>query len=162
MEKILILSDIHGGVGRAAKAVKMHRECKTVLFLGDGARHIDSLREHNPSAAFVSVRGNCDTPFDGVEETELTLDICSHRLFICHGHTRMVKSGKGALLKAAKEKNCTITLFGHTHIASEEYDRDSGIYMFNPGSIGEARDGKYTFGLLTLDEKNVLFSIGEV
>lgn len=162
MENILILSDIHGGVTRAIKAVKMHPECKIVIFLGDGARHIDTLREHNRDAAFVAVRGNCDTFLDGVDETELTLDICSHRIFLCHGHTRMVKGGKGALLKGAKEKNCDIALYGHTHIAHEEYDSESGIYMFNPGSIGESRDGRYTYGLLSLDEKNVLFSIGEV
>ena len=162
MENILILSDIHGGVRRATEAVKTHPECKTVIFLGDGARHIDTLDRHNPEAAFVSVRGNCDTFLDGVEETEIVLDICSYRIFICHGHTRFVKSGRGALLNAAKEKNCDIALYGHTHIAAEEYDSESGIYMFNPGSIGEARDGRYTYGILSLDEKSVLFSIGEI
>lgn len=162
METILILSDIHGGVRRAAEAVKTHPECKTVIFLGDGARHVDSLRAYNPDAAFVAVRGNCDTFLDGVDETELTLDICSHRIFMCHGHTRMVKGGMGVLLNAAKEKNCDIALFGHTHIVHDEYDSESGIYMFNPGSIGETRDGRYTYGLLSLDKNNVLFSIGEI
>lgn len=162
METILILSDIHGGVHRAIEAVKMHRKCKTVLFLGDGARHIDALRAANPDAAFVAVRGNCDTFLDGVEETELTLEICSHRIFMCHGHTRFVKGGNGALLNAAKERNADIALYGHTHIAHEEFDKDSGIYLFNPGSIGEARDGRYTYGLLSADEKNLLFSIGEI
>ncbi len=140
----------------------MHKECKIIIFLGDGARHIDTLEKYNPDAAIVAVRGNCDTFLDGVEETEMVLDICSHRLFICHGHTRFVKSGRGALLKAAKEKGCDIALYGHTHVAHEEYDRESGIYMLNPGSIGEARNGRYTYGLLSLDTKNVLFSIGEV
>ena len=162
METILILSDIHGGVHRAMEAVKTHRQCKTVLFLGDGARHIDALRTANPDAAFVAVRGNCDTFLDGVDETELTLEICSHRIFMCHGHTRFVKSGMGGLRNAAKEKNCDIALFGHTHIVHDEYDAENGIYLFNPGSIGDTRDGRYTYGLLSLDEKNVLFSVGEV
>ena len=93
MEKILVLSDIHSGVTRAKEAVKMHPECKTVIFLGDGARHLDILQNLTPDAAFVAVRGNCDTFLDGVSETELVLDMGNHRIFICHGHTRAVKSG---------------------------------------------------------------------
>ncbi len=162
MENILVLSDIHGGVRRAIEVAKLHANIKTVLYLGDGCRHLESLRAWLPNAAFVAVRGNCDTCLDGVSETELTLEIGGHRIFMCHGHTRMVKSGKGALLKAAKEKNCDIALYGHTHIAHEEYDSESGIYMFNPGSVGECRDGRYTYGILSLDEKNVLFSVGEI
>ena len=162
MENILVLSDIHGKVSLAIKAIREHHECKTVIFLGDGTRHIDVLEKAAPDKTFFSVMGNCDTFFDGVAEKEAVLDIGGHRIFICHGHTRMVKYGKGALLAAAKEKNCDIALYGHTHIAHEEYDSESGVYMFNPGSIGDCRSGRYTFGILSLDEKNVLFSIGEI
>ena len=162
METILILSDIHSGVRRAIEVAKTHAHCKTVFYLGDGCRHLDVLRPLLPNAAFVCVRGNCDTFLDGADETELTLEIAGHRIFLCHGHTRGVKSGLGGLLAAAKEKNCDIALYGHTHIAHEEYDAESGIYLFNPGSVGAARDGRFTYGILSLDEKNVLFSIGEI
>lgn len=162
METILVLSDIHGGVRRAIEVAKKHPDIQTVFYLGDGCRHLDALRPLMPNAAFVAVRGNCDTFLDGVDEAEVTLEICGHRIFLCHGHTRGVKYGLGGLLSAAKEKNCDIALYGHTHIAHEEYDSDSGIYMFNPGSVGEARDGRYTFGILSLDARNVLFSVGEV
>ena len=162
MENILVLSDIHGGKYFAKKALEMHSECKTVIFLGDGTRHIDALEKDFPRATFFSVMGNCDTFLDGITEKEAVLELAGHRIFICHGHTLMVKSGKGALLKAAREKECDIALYGHTHIAHEEYDADSGVYMFNPGSIGAPRDSRFTFGILSLDEKNVLFSIGEV
>lgn len=162
MENILVLSDIHSGVRRAVEVAATHKHIKTVIYLGDGCRHLDTLRREMPDAAFIAVMGNCDTFLDGVSETELVLDIEGHRIFICHGHTRMVKSGTGALLRAAKEKNCDIVLFGHTHVAHEEYDSESGIYLFNPGSIGNTRDGRYTYGILSLDKKNVLFSVGEV
>ncbi|MBQ9428630.1 MAG: metallophosphoesterase family protein, partial [Clostridia bacterium] len=55
-----------------------------------------------------------------------------------------------------------IALFGHTHRRCEEYIPEAGLYLFNPGSIGSSRDGVYSYGILTLDEKNVLFSFGEV
>ena len=162
MENILILSDIHARPRRAAEAIEQHPECETVIFLGDGARHVDYLDAEFPERIFVSVRGNCDTFLDGVEETELVLDIAGHRLFLCHGHTRSVKGGTGALLRAAKEKSCDIALFGHTHLPHEEYDSESGIYLFNPGSVGDPRNGRCTYGILSLDGKNVLFSVGEV
>ncbi len=162
MEHILILSDIHARYRYAVEAVKMHPECKTVLFLGDGCRHLDILREAAPRAAFVAVRGNCDTFLDGVQEDELVLEIAGHRLFLCHGHTRDVKYGRSRLLTAAKEKGCDIVLYGHTHIAHEAYDPESGVHLFNPGSIGAPRDGRFTYGLLSIDAKNVLFSIGEL
>ncbi len=162
MENILVLSDIHGGVSFAKKALEMHPECKTVIFLGDGARHIGALEKEAPEKTFFAVMGNCDTFLDGVPEREAVLEMEGHRIFICHGHTCMVKYGKGALLNAAKKKECDIALFGHTHIAYEKYDSESGIYMFNPGSIGAPRDSRFTYGILSLDEKNVLFSIGEV
>ena len=162
MENILILSDIHARYRYAVEVVQMHPECKTVLFLGDGCRHLDALREVAPQAAFVAVCGNCDTFLDGVSETELVLELAGHRIFLCHGHTRGVKYGLGGLLSAAKEKYADIALYGHTHIAHEEYDRESGIYLFCPGSIGAPRDGRYTYGILSMDAKNILFSIGEV
>ena len=162
MENILVLSDIHSGVRRAVEAVKMHPECKTVFFLGDGCRHVDALCNAAPDAAVVAVMGNNDTFLDGVSETELVLEIGSHRIFMCHGHTRMAKSGTGAMLRAAKAKDCDIVLYGHTHHTHEEYDSESGVYIFNPGSIGVPHDGRCTYGLLSLDKNSVLFSIGEV
>ena len=162
MENILVLSDIHGKISYALDVVKMHPECQTVIFLGDGARHIPHLEKAAPEKVFFSVMGNCDTFLDSITEKEAVLEISGHRIFICHGHTRMVKYGLSALHNIAKEKNCDIALYGHTHIAKEVFDSESGIYMFNPGSIGEPRDGRYTYGILSLDRKNVLFSIGEI
>ena len=162
MENILVLSDIHGRVRYALDAMESHPECKTVIFLGDGTRHIDELEKAVPEKCFCSGMGNCDTFLDGVTEKEAVLEIEGHRIFICHGHTRMVKYGKGGLVAAAREKNCDIALYGHTHIAHEEYDSEYGLYMFNPGSIGSPRDGRFTYGILSIDKKNVLFSVGEV
>ena len=67
----------------------------------------------------------------------------------------------GALLAAARRAGADIALFGHTHIPHEEYDPESGIYLFNPGSIGEPRAGRPSYGILSLSGKNVLFSLGE-
>ena len=67
-----------------------------------------------------------------------------------------------ALLAAARRAGADIALFGHTHLVHEEYDPESGIYLFNPGSIGEPREGKPSYGILSLAGENVLFSTGNV
>ena len=161
MEKLLVLSDIHGGVRRAAAAVAAHTDCTACLFLGDGVRHIEFLRGIAPHMAFVAVRGNCDTFLDGDYPEETVFACAEHTILLCHGHRYHVKSGTGALLATAKRTGADIALFGHTHIAHEEYDPASGIYLLNPGSIGEPRQGRPTFGILSLSGKNVLFSLGE-
>lgn len=162
MEKLLVLSDIHGGIRRAAEAVAMHGECTGIIFLGDGARHVEYLQSLAPHSAFIAVKGNCDTALDGISREEAVFECAGHRLLCCHGHRYGVKSGVGAYLAAAKRVGADIALFGHTHLPHEEYDSDSGIYLFNPGSIGSPRAGKPTYGLLTLSGGNVLFSLGEV
>lgn len=161
MEKILVLSDIHGGVQYAKAALREHPECKTVIFLGDGVRHVEDLEKTAPDKVIFSVMGNCDTCLDGVRDLEAVLELSGHRIFICHGHTRNAKYGHGSLIAAAKEKHADIVLFGHTHAVCDKYDSDSGVYLFNPGSIGKPYLGPNTYGILSLDEKNVLFSVGE-
>ncbi len=161
MEKLLILSDIHGNVRRAAAVVAAHTDCTACLFLGDGVRHIEYLRGLAPHMAFVAVRGNCDTFLDGDCPDETVFAVEGHNILLCHGHRYHVKSGTGALLAAARRAGADIALFGHTHLPHEEYDSASGIYLFNPGSIGEPRAGKPSYGILSLAGKNVLFSRGE-
>ena len=141
--------------------VAAHTDGTACLFLGDGARHIEYLRGLAPHMAFVAVRGNCDTFLDGDYPDETVFAVEGHNLLLCHGHRYNVKSGTGALLAAARRAGADIALFGHTHLPHEEYDSESGIYLFNPGSIGEPRAGKPSYGILSLSGKNVLFSLGE-
>ena len=163
MEKILVLSDIHAGMAYAKAALKEHPECKTVIFCGDGINCIDSLERFAPDKAFFSVMGNCDFGGYGVKDVEAVLEMEGHRIFICHGHTRDAKSGCTKLIAAAVQKDADIVLFGHTHAVCDVYDSESGVYLFNPGSIGNPHFGQpHSYGLLTLDKGNVLFSIGKI
>ncbi|MBQ7660534.1 MAG: YfcE family phosphodiesterase [Clostridia bacterium] len=162
MESILVLSDIHAGRRRAEEVVAAHPSCKTVFFLGDGVSAFVRLCEKFPDRAYFAVCGNCDFSIDGADTRESVLEICGHRIFLTHGDAYGVKGGVGGLIAAARARGADIALFGHTHRRHEEYVSEYGLYLFNPGSIGAARDGAYSYGILTLDEKNVLFSFGEV
>ena len=50
-----------------------------------------------------------------------------------HGHLYNVIFGMDRLYYLAKENNCNLVLYGHTHIQKmEEHD---GIIFLNPGSV---------------------------
>ena len=85
MEKLLVLSDIHGNVRRAAAVVTAHTDCTACLFLGDGTRHIEYLRGLAPHMAFVAVRGNCDTFLDG---DKISLPPLQFHAISTPGHTK--------------------------------------------------------------------------
>ncbi|MBQ9429546.1 MAG: YfcE family phosphodiesterase, partial [Clostridia bacterium] len=153
MESILVLSDIHAGAARAAEVLSSHPQVRTVIFLGDGVSALERLFANCTDRAYFAVRGNCDLFTDGVQAREALLEIGGHRIFITHGDAYGVKGGVGGLIAAAKARNADIALFGHTHRRCEEYIPEAGLYLFNPGSIGSSRDGVYSYGILTLDEK---------
>lgn len=66
---------------------------------------------------------------------------------LCHGHTLGVKS---SLLRAsyeARERGAQALLYGHTHIPHIDYH--DGLWLVNPGSIGDHRRPSY--GVLTVE-----------
>ena len=158
--KILILSDSHGRTGRLGDAVRMHRDADLICFLGDGLSDLD-VYEKTLGIPIYAVRGNCDwsSLSDAIPDTRI-VEREGHRLFLAHGHTLGVKGGEGGLIAAARAAGCDIALFGHTHLPTEKYLSEYGMYLFNPGSIGDPREGAPSFGLLMLDRRNVLFSHG--
>ena len=61
MENILVLSDIHYKSKYAFEVLKAHPECQTVIFLGDGTRYVELLKQEAPEKAYIAVNGNCDS-----------------------------------------------------------------------------------------------------
>ena len=80
----------------------------------------------------------------------LCIKIAGVMIFMTHGHTYYVKQGIGAFLKAARDYDAQIALYGHTHIPYCEQEPD-GLWVMNPGACGyyggsagllELKDGK--------------------
>ena len=160
--KILILSDSHGRKALVREVMQMHRDADFVCFLGDGISDLTSL-EAIYGIPIYAVRGNCDwSPLSDTVPCTRILEREGHQLLLAHGHTLGVKGGEGGLIAAARAEGCDIALFGHTHLPTERYLSEHGMYLFNPGSIGEPREGAPTYGLLMLDAGNVLFSHGSL
>ncbi len=153
--KCLVFSDSHGSYLNMQSALRMHRDAQLVFFLGDGLSDAEALSEYDKTRAWYFVRGNCDfrgfvggVPVGKTEEIVLF----SKKIVITHGDLYGVKYSREGLLDMARSRLADIVLYGHTHIASEEYV--DGIYLFNPGSA------RASYGILTIDENNVLFSHG--
>ena len=171
MMNFLILSDSHRNKANVEAAVRRSRNIDAILFLGDGLGDLG----YEPSFMSVpvfSVRGNCDMFFSGEAEDELILHFDEYTIMMMHGHRFGVKSSFEAAAAHAANAVADILLFGHTHIPMEKYlgagEEVCGVklkkplHIFNPGSIGTADSGHYSFGTMTLDKKGVLFGHGRL
>ena len=165
--KCLIFSDSHGSTRGILRALDIHKDAEVVFFLGDGLTDITGLVDREPRRAWFYVRGNCDftsalgtTPVRKLESVTLE----GYRIVFTHGDLYGVKYGFDGLERLAESSGADVVLFGHTHTPCEKYRprEDGGVYFFNPGSIGQASDGGYSFGRLSIDEKNILLSHGRV
>jgi len=128
--KILVFSDSHGRLGPMVDAIERERPSR-VFFLGDNYRDGQALMDAYPDLPMELVRGNCD--WDKAPD-ELIVEAGGVKFLLAHGHRYGVKSGTGALSRAAREKGVDVACFGHTHDALNMPDR--GVWLFNPGTAG--------------------------
>lgn len=154
--RILVLSDTHSSIKNAIKTVGFHSDIKHVFFLGDVTSDIEAVKEAYPDRIYHVVSGNCDfsSKFKsfGIETIENT------RIYYCHGHRLGVKYGLEKLKITARENNCTLALFGHTHCSITSYD--DGLYIVNPGSLSFPRDGsKPSYAVIDITKNGIMPSI---
>ena len=159
--KCLVFSDSHGNNAFMKTALSMNRDAEVVFFLGDGLSDVELLAYEDAKRKWIVVKGNCDfhTCFCGepVSKTE-EIHLEGRKILLTHGDLYNVKYGFDVIKRYAMKREADIVLFGHTHTKHEEYvNGDKPFYLFNPGSISS---NDYSFGILTLTENSVLFSIG--
>ena len=168
---LIVLSDSHGRVDKIEAAVSKNKNAAAILFLGDGLRDLDRAELYG--IPVISVRGNCDF-FSSLADTpeEQTVRFGEYNIMMMHGHSHYVKHGIGSAAAHAAASGADILLYGHTHERLDKYIPDGEelgetvlkkpLRVFNPGSIGAPRDGRYSFGLITIRGRDVLTSHGEV
>ena len=157
--KILVFSDSHGREKNIETAIEVNGgRADAFVFLGDGVLGANSVFEKYPNVPHVCVKGNCDPLFVN-EVDETVIELGGIRILCMHGHKYDVKS---TLLWAgyrAKEQNCQMLLFGHTH-SKLELRRDDLIY-FNPGTIGRGYPD-CTYGVIEIVGNQIVCSHGKV
>ena len=154
--KIIIISDTHRSPESIEEAIRRQPRADAVIFLGDGLSDAELVSGCHPELCFYAVRGNCDfhATLGGApvpKTAELTLG--GRKILYTHGDLFSVKSGLGGLISEAKRTGADIVLYGHTHVAREDYI--NGVYFVNPGSAGGY---KPTAALLSISDGGVLFS----
>lgn len=117
-------------------------ESEFVFFLGDGTAALGNLVFHY---GFHGVSGNCDTK--NLPEEEI-IEIEGFKVLLTHGDKYNVKDDLTALAMRAKELDCNVVFYGHTHFA--EIDRYENITFVCPGSIEASHTGVASYAYATI------------
>ena len=156
--RILVISDTHGELDRFWKVFnKLNKETpvQMIVHCGDYIEDAKEIRMRS-GIPVVAVKGNCDGEYshDGysILETE------AGDFLVAHGHMHDVGFSLQKLYYTALDNNCIGALFGHTHRSAVVETGD--LYMMNPGSLSQPRDGSGgTFGILETFEDEVFGKI---
>lgn len=156
--EILIISDTHGRISLAEKAIEQFKNnIDMIIHCGDVVIDVKKIKEkYNIPIEYV--KGNCD--FDLETPSERFIEVEGKRIMITHGHNYGVKYTKTNLYYAAQEKNVDAVIFGHTHIA--EVEEAYGILFINPGSISLPRNGVNSYAILSVSEGKMFASIHKI
>ena len=148
--KIIVVSDSHGSYRNLKQIMLLNRNADIVVHCGDSRDELDEIKIEFPDKMYYTVKGNCDwEPLPLAEE----FTVEGVKFMACHGHAYHVKYGLGELEREARRRGVDIVLFGHTHIAHDEYI--DGVRLFNPGSCGYGK----SFGVIEVKNGQVLTNI---
>ena len=145
--RLLVLSDSHGRKNLLLEAVELHPEADAVIFLGDGERDIDFVKELHPEIKLYAVCGNCD--FNSDLPPFILEKFGGAIVYAAHGHNESVKYSLSGLMIKARSCNASIALYGHTHVPDTKYE--DGIWYVNPGSVSV---GKYA--MVDITDKGIM------
>ena len=151
--RIIVVSDTHRRFNQFYDIVMKHKnEAFIFIHLGDGQKEIEDMLDLFPDLNLVSVRGNCD--FASLDPETRVVFAGEERILCTHGHSLSVKYSLERLKQKAKEENCRIALYGHTHKSDTRYE--DGIYILNPGSPTEPRDYTPSYGIIDIEKNGIL------
>lgn len=141
--KILVLSDSHHQTA-SMEQIAEEQNPNQIFFLGDGIRDLETLRFICPHASICAVEGNNDRYSQAPQEV---ITSCGGiRFYLCHGHHLHVKESLYGLIATATRNGAQIALYGHTHTQNMT-QTESGLWLFNPGSIGYRDD----YGIIEIE-----------
>lgn len=159
--RIIVISDTHGSLQSIESVFLRNKDADLFIHLGDGERDLDNfLVEHmDYTDKTVHVCGNCD--FGSLSPGFVVLPVYGHKIFATHGHLYAAKNGLEILKRNAKENDCDILLYGHTHIRYNKYE--DGLYILNPGSAGCPHDNTNpSFGHIDISYAGIVTNIADI
>lgn len=149
--RVIVFSDSHGHLANAVRSLQEAGHLDLIIHAGDFYRDALSLA-FEANLPVKAVMGNCDHNEEGPQE--LVLELAGHRILLVHGHAYTSKRRFDKLASRALETGAGTVVFGHSHTA--EIGRESGVLLFNPGSITRPRDlDRPSYGILEVDEDGI-------
>lgn len=140
---ITAFSDSHGARYNVSRLVGDCEVSDKVVFLGDGLGDLIELFEFDDK--IIKVAGNCD--FTLSVSKKVVFEVEGVRFLAVHGDLFGVKSSLDRLVQFAKQNECRVVLFGHTHKpVVKEVD---GVTLINPGTLSRYGDSE-TFAFITV------------
>lgn len=140
---ITAFSDSHGARYNVSRLVGDCEVSDKVVFLGDGLGDLIELFEFDDK--IIKVAGNCD--FTLSVSKKVVFEVEGVRFLAVHGDLFGVKSSLDRLVQFAKQNECKVVLFGHTHKpVVKEVD---GVTLINPGTLSRYGDSE-TFAFITV------------
>ncbi len=153
--RVAAISDSHGRGDIVDRIIHRETQADIIVFLGDKTDDIEDFTYEYTDKKFCIVSGNCD--FMPSFPSTAVLTAGDIKIFACHGHTLGVKGGTGVLSTAARQQDCKIALYGHTHIPNIKYE--DGLYIVNPGSCARSREGQNSYAVIDIRENGILPTI---
>ena len=150
--RIGVISDTHGSAFGIERAVRALPDVEAWIHLGDVVPDVRTL-EKRAGVPVYSVRGNCD--FDARLAAEQVLTLAGVRIFACHGHQYGVRYDRTRLFYRAEELQCTLVLYGHTHVSLLE--ASGALLALNPGSPTSPREGRAPSAALLKIETGTIY-----
>lgn len=147
MKTAVMISDSHGNMPRLNELKSIFAESDYIIHLGDTSSDGSAVRTEFPDKTTV-INGNCD--FIKLGEDEAVIEMENVKIFATHGHLYSVKSTPAKLAARAKELNCSIALYGHTHQAREEII--DGVTVINPGNLSRYSQNSYCYLVVNGDK----------
>mgnify|MGYP001029675714 FL=1 len=157
MLRIGVISDTHGNLTFASKALNLWGKVDCILHAGDGYRDALALAKMAGCPVYA-VCGNTDGVFSPTEELvdlqDLTEeDLKVYKILLTHGHEFSPATREVRLADLAKRRGAQIAVYGHTHQPYSSYH--SGILVFNPGSPFRPRMSERSCGLIEIDDRKI-------
>ena len=141
-----VLSDTHHNLRAVDRAFRFFvaHDVKLVFHLGDVCSDILG-KDIEYDVKVVCVAGNVDGPTDYPHEAVIPVD--GVNFFLTPGNTLGVSYSLAELVAKAREKDCQVALYGHTHMPYNA--NENGILVVNPGSAAQPRgDSKAAVALI--------------
>ncbi len=130
-----MLSDTHGKMKNIKNEIEKHDDLACIIHLGDYSSDAEKIigLTHVP---VEYVLGNCD--YGQLGSLEKVISLGETKILLTHGHRENVKMTLDKLYYKAKEAECDIALYGHSHV---RYVEEEDILMINPGSFSLGKGG---------------------